>query len=144
MLLRSTTICRSERKHEGEFFLLLATPWQALIVARKAIGRKNMHVVYERCCGIDVHKKFIVACLCLLTPQGAIQKEVRTFTTMTADLLQMLDWLKQAGCTHVALESTGVYWRPIHNLLEIELEVLLVNAQHIKAVPGRKVRREVA
>jgi transposase len=97
-----------------------------------------MHVVYERCCGIDVHKKFIVACLCLLTPQGAIQKEVRTFTTMTADLLQLLDWLKQTGCTHVALESTGVYWRPIHNLLETEMEVLLVNAQHIKAVPGRK------
>jgi transposase len=97
-----------------------------------------MHVVYERCCGIDVHKKFVVVCLCVLTVQGSIQKEIRTFSTMTADLLRMLDWLTQAGCTHAALESTGVYWKPIHNLLETELEVLLINAQHIKAVPGRK------
>jgi transposase len=97
-----------------------------------------MHVVYERCCGIDGHKKFVVACLSILTAQGAIQKESRTFSTMTADLLQMLEWLKQAGCTHVALESTGVYWKPIHNLLETELEVRLINAQHIKAIPGRK------
>jgi len=74
----------------------------------------------------------------------AIQKEIRTFSTMTADLLRMLEWLKQAGCTHVALESTGVYWKPIHNLLETELEVLLINAQHIKVIPGRKVRREAA
>ena len=97
-----------------------------------------MHVVYERCCGIDVHKKFVVVCLCILTAQGAILKEIRTFTTMTQDLLRMLAWLKQAGCSHAALESTGVYWKPIHNLLETELEVLLINAQHIKAIPGRK------
>ena len=79
-----------------------------------------MHVVYERCCGIDVHKKFVVVCLSILTAQGAIQKEIRTFTTMTPDLLRMLEWLKQAGCSHAALESTGVYWKPIHNLLETE------------------------
>jgi transposase len=97
-----------------------------------------MHVVYERCCGIDVHKKFVVVCLCILTAQGAIQKEIRTFTTMTRDLLGMLEWLKQAGCSHAALESTGVYWKPIHNLLETELEVLLINAQHMKAIPGCK------
>lgn len=97
-----------------------------------------MHVVYERCCGIDVHKKFVVVCLCILTVQGAIQKEIRTFTTMSQDLLRMLAWLKQAGCSHAALESTGVYWKPIHNLLETELEVLLINAQHMKAIPGRK------
>ncbi len=97
-----------------------------------------MHVVYERCCGIDVHKKFVVVCLCILTAQGTILKEIRTFTTMTQDLLGMLEWLKQVGCSHAALESTGVYWKPIHNLLETELEVLLINAQHIKAIPGRK------
>jgi transposase len=97
-----------------------------------------MHIVYERCCGIDVHKKFVVVCLCILTAQGVIQKEIRTFTTMTQDLLGMLEWLKQARCSHAALESTGVYWKPIHNLLETELEVLLINAQHIKAIPGRK------
>lgn len=97
-----------------------------------------MHIVYERCCGIDVHKKFVVVCLCILTAQGAIQKEIRTFTTMTQDLLGMLEWLKQAGCSHAALESTGVSWKPIHKLLETELEVLVINAQHIKAIPGRK------
>jgi transposase len=97
-----------------------------------------MHVVYERCCGIDVHKKFVVVCLSILTAQGTILKEIRTFTTMTQDLLGMLEWLKQAGCSHAALESTGVYWKSIHNLLETELEVLLINAQHIKAIPGRK------
>jgi len=82
--------------------------------------------------------KFVVVCLCILTAQGAIQKEIRTFTTMTQDLLRMLEWLKQAGCSHAALESTGVYWKPIHNLLETELEVLLINAQHLRALPGRK------
>jgi transposase len=97
-----------------------------------------MHVVYERCCGIDVHKKFIVACLCVLTMQGTIQKEIRSFSTMTVDLLRLLDWLKAAGCTHVAMESTADYWKPIFNLLETDLEVWLINAQHIKAVPGRK------
>ena len=92
--------------------------------------------------------KFVVVCLCILTAQGTILKEIRTFTTMMQDLLRMLEWLKQAGCSHAALESTGVYWKPIHNLLETELEVLLINAQHIKAIPGRKtdvkLRHEVA
>ncbi len=97
-----------------------------------------MQVVYERCCGLDVHKKLVVACLIIITANGQRLKETRTFGTMTQDLLQMLDWLKAAGCTHVAMESTGVYWRPIFNLLEGEMTVLLVNAQHIKAVPGRK------
>lgn len=82
-----------------------------------------MHVVYERCCGIDIHKKFIVACLCILTMQGTIQKEIRSFSTMTGDLLRLLGWLKAAGCTHVAMESTADYWKPIFNLLETDLEV---------------------
>ena len=77
---------------------------------------------------------------CLLTPgrRGQPQKEVRTFGTMTADLLELADWLAAAECTHVALESTGVYWQPIWNLLEARFTLLLVNARHIKAVPGRK------
>ncbi len=97
-----------------------------------------MDVLYERCCGIDVHKKNVVACV--LTPGGAgtPAKEVRTFGTMTADLVALLGWLEAAGCTHVAMESTGVYWKPLYNLLEGQVEVLVVNAQHIKAVPGRK------
>lgn len=92
-----------------------------------------MEVIYPRCCGLDVHAKTVVACLCLLG-----QKQVRTFSTMTADLLQLSDWLAAAGCTHVAIESTGVYWRPVFNILEANFNVILVNAQHIKAVPGRK------
>jgi transposase len=69
---------------------------------------------------------------------GAPQKEIRTFGTMTEDLLELTEWLAQAGCTHVAMESTGVYWKPIYNLLEATFTPLLVNARHIKSVPGRK------
>lgn len=97
-----------------------------------------IRVVFERCCGLDVHKKMIVACVLLLGKDGQLKKETRTFSTMTSGLLDLLDWLKEAGCSHVAMESTGVYWKPIYNVLETEMEVLLVNAQHIKAVPGRK------
>lgn len=99
-----------------------------------------MQVVYECCCGLDVHKKTVVACL--IRPnsdsKGTNQQEVRTFSTMTSELLELADWLGAAGCTHVAIESTGVFWKPIFNLLEGSLEVILVNARHVKAVPGRK------
>src|SRR5438067_6071162 len=97
-----------------------------------------MEVLYPCCCGLDVHKKTVVACLLTTEPNGKVQKEVRTFTTMTQDLLALADWLTAAGCTHVAMESTGIYWKPIYNLLEGLFELLVVNAQHIKAVPGRK------
>ena len=97
-----------------------------------------MEVVYERCCGLDVHKQTVVACLLVPGPSGRTKPEVRTFGTMTDDLLALGDWLAEAGCTHVAMESTGVYWKPVWNLLEGQFELLLVNAQHIKAVPGRK------
>src|SRR4029453_3246323 len=95
-------------------------------------------VVHARCCGLDIHKKRVVACL--ITPgQGTTaQKEIRTFGTMTDDLLALGDWLAGAGCTHGAMESTRVYGKPTHNLLEGAFELLLVNARHIKAVPGRK------
>jgi transposase len=97
-----------------------------------------MRIVYKRCSGLDVHKKVIVACLLLLEPDGELRKQIRKFGTMTEDLLALLDWLQQAGCTHVAMESTGVYWKPIYNILEGQLEVVVVNAQHLKGVPGRK------
>jgi transposase len=97
-----------------------------------------MNVVHPRCCGLDVHKKLVVACLLTRDAQGEQHKEIRSFKTMTADLLSMGDWLKAAGCTTVAMESTGVFWKPIYNLLEGQFELLVVNAQHIKAVPGRK------
>ena len=97
-----------------------------------------MQIIHRCCCGLDVHKKLIVACLISLNEAGEFQKEIRHFPTMTKDILALADWLTSAGCTHVAMESTGVYWRPIWNLLEGQFELLLVNAQHIKAVPGRK------
>jgi transposase len=98
-----------------------------------------MEVVHERCCGVDVHKQFITACLIVPGATGKVTKEIQTFRTMTADLERFRDWLLAAGCTHVAMESTGVYWKPLYNLLEeTDLTVLVVNAQHIKQVPGRK------
>jgi transposase len=97
-----------------------------------------MQVIYARCCGLDIHKKFVVACLLITDPDGTVQKETRTFSTMTQDLLAMSDWLRAAGCTHIAMESTSSYWRPVYNLLEGHFELLVANAYHIKTVPGRK------
>jgi transposase len=97
-----------------------------------------MEGLYTRCCGLDIPKKRLVACLILTEPGHKPVKETRTFRTMTADLLALADWLRDMGCTHVAMESTGVYGRPISNLLEGRFELLLVKAQHIKAVPGRQ------
>ena len=97
-----------------------------------------MDVIHERCCGLDIHKQLVVACLITPGADGAPAKEIRRFGTMTDDLLALGDWLEAAGCTHVAMESTGVYWKPLYNLLEGRFALLLVNAQHIKAVPGRK------
>ncbi len=98
-----------------------------------------MEVVYPRCCGLDVHKRTVVACLIVPGSDGQPRKEIRTFETLTDDLLKLADWLGEQGVTHVAMEATGVYWKPVWNLLEgNELTLLLVNARHIKAVPGRK------
>ena len=98
-----------------------------------------MDVLYERCCGLDIHKKTVVACRILPGAAGRPAKEVRTFGTMTADLLELAAWLAEAGVTHVGMESTGVYWWPIWNVLEEgDFELVLANARHIKAVPGRK------
>jgi transposase len=93
-----------------------------------------MRPIYERCCGLDVHKKTVVACR--LTPEGS---QTRTFGTMTDELIRLREWLLAAGVTHVAMESSGVYWKPVYNLLEDQgMELLVVNARHVKAVPGRK------
>jgi transposase len=97
-----------------------------------------MEVVYERCCGLDVHKETVVACVVVPGAGKQPHKEIRTFNTMTTDLLQLADWLTAQGVTHVALESTGVYWKAPWNILESSFTLLLVNAQHIKQVPGRK------
>lgn len=93
-----------------------------------------MQVVHEVCCGLDVHKKSVTACVLA----AGRRRQTREFGTFTRELLELADWLRDCGVTHVALESTGVYWKPVWNLLEGQFEVLLVNAQHSKAVPGRK------
>src|SRR5437899_6104278 len=97
-----------------------------------------MEILYRICCGLDVHKKTVAACLRVLSPTGTRAEEIRTFGTTTRELLRLADWLATAGCTHVAMESTGVYWRPVFQILEGSFELRLVNAQHIKTVPGRK------
>jgi transposase len=97
-----------------------------------------MEVVYERCCGVDVHKQSVVACVIVSSDGRQVHKEIRTFGTMTPDLLEFADWLGAYGVRHVAMAATGVYWKPLWNLLEGQFERLLVNAQHVKQVPGRK------
>lgn len=97
-----------------------------------------MEAIIERCCGIDVHKKTITACLMVGKPNENPTVTIKTFSTMTRDLLACKDWLESEGCTHVALESTGVYWKPVFNILEDSMEIILANARHIKNVPGRK------
>jgi transposase len=100
-----------------------------------------MEIVYERCAGLDVQKKNVKACFSSPGAEGHRTKETRTYLTMTQNLSEMRDWLKEQGCTHIALQATGVYWKPIYNLLEGDFEILVVNAHHIKTVPGRKTER---
>jgi transposase len=97
-----------------------------------------MHLLYQRCCGLDVHKDTVVACL-RLASDGKVTTEVRTFKTTTAALLQLSAWLAANSCTHVAMEATGVYWKPVWHILDDgEFELILANAAHVKNVPGRK------
>jgi transposase len=98
----------------------------------------TMELVYGRVAGIDVHKRTVTACCRLPAPDGRLHKETRSFHTMTVDLLALADWLTQLGITHIAMESTGEYWKPLYAMLEPTFEVLVVNAQHLKNVPGRK------
>jgi len=97
-----------------------------------------MDVLHACCAGLDVHKKTVVACVRRVDPAGKVTKTIKTFATMTADLLDLSDWLAGQGVKVVAMESTGSYWKPVFNLLEPRFEVVLVNAYHIKQVPGRK------
>lgn len=107
--------------------------------SRGEAHRENaVDTLYSRCAGIDVHKNNVVVCVRCCDRPGKVFEEVRTFSTMTADLLALSDWLAEHGVTHVAMESTGVYWKPVFNILEGRVEVILVNAEHIKKVPGRK------
>jgi transposase len=97
-----------------------------------------MENIFLRCAGLDVHKASVEACVRRLEPNGQLHQQTRHWGTMTRDILMMADWMAAQGVTHVALESTGVYWKPIYNILESRFTVLLVNARHLKQVPGRK------
>jgi len=92
----------------------------------------------ERGCGLDVHQATVVACLLIVRKGGRVQKQMRTFGTTTRDLVNLREWLLSEGCTHLAMESTGVYWKPVYAILEGALEIVVANAQHVKKVPGRK------
>lgn len=97
-----------------------------------------VQVIYERCAGLDIHKKNVVVTMMITRSDGTVQELTRSFATMTGDLLKLEDWLTSQQIEVIAMESTGVYWRPVFNLLEEGRQVILVNAQHMKAVPGRK------
>lgn len=97
-----------------------------------------MQVMYESCAGLDVHKTSVVAWVMVTGTNGKVESFSQTFGTMTVDILALSDWLRAHNVSHVAMESTGVYWKPVYNLLEGVFELLIVNAQHVKALPGRK------
>ncbi len=97
-----------------------------------------MQTLIERGCGLDVHQATVVACLLIVLKDGKVMKQMRTFSTTTRELLAFREWLLSQGCTHVAMESTGVYWKPVYTILEGALEIVVANAQHVKKVPGRK------
>ena len=97
-----------------------------------------MQPLIERGCGLDVHQATVVACLLLISRNGKVRKQMQTYGTTTRELLSLRQWLLSEGCTHVAMESTGVYWKPVYAILEGALEIVVANAQHVKKVPGRK------
>src|ERR1700757_1117562 len=97
-----------------------------------------MQTLVERGCGLDVHQATVVACLLIVLGSGKVHKQVRTFGTTTRELVSLREWLLAEGCTHVAMESTGVYGKPIYAILEGAFEIVVANAQHVKKVPGRK------
>jgi transposase len=97
-----------------------------------------MQTLVERGCRLDVRQATVVACLLIVLKNGKVQKQIRTFGTTTRELVSLRQWLLSEGCTHVAMESTGVYWKPIYAILEGAFEIVVANAQHVKKVPGRK------
>jgi transposase len=119
-------------------------PWLCRKKGGTSMSKKNsspagLQALYARVCGLDLHKKLIVACVRILNAKdGTVQSRLRKFGTMTADLRELREWLTDEKVTHVAMESTGIYWQPVFNLLEGQFKLLLINAQHLKKVPGRK------
>ena len=96
-----------------------------------------MEVLHPRCAGLDVHKDSVVACARIVSESG-VSQDVQTFSTTTTGLMALSDWLSDHGCTHVVMEGTGMYWKPVWHILEASFELLLANAMHVRNVPGRK------
>jgi hypothetical protein len=111
---------------------------QASIRPAEPKGRRKMQIVHEQSGGLDVHKKSVVACRMRVGRRGKKERETHTFGTTTPALLALAEWLRAWEIEDVAMESTGEYWKPIYNILEGQFNVILVNAQHVKQVPGRK------
>ena len=107
-------------------------------MARRRKDTKLLSVIHPICCGLDVHKERISACLIRIGQSGKEEYEIREYSTFTDELIKLREWLLDNNCPIVAMESTGVYWRPVHNIIEEYLKVVLVNARHVKNVPGRK------
>ena len=106
--------------------------------SKKKKNNTILEVIHPICCGIDIHKEIIVACLIGVDSNGKKTEEVREYSGFTDDLFLLREWLVDADCPIVAMESTGIYWRPVHNVLEKCMVIILVNARHYKNVPGRK------
>ena len=104
----------------------------------KKLDNTFVQIIHPICCGIDVHKKEISACLITVDTDGNEKYEIKKFSTFTDELIKFKNWLIEENCPVAAMESTGVYWQPIHNILESHMEIFLLNARHIKNVPGRK------
>jgi hypothetical protein len=136
-------VALQEEEHVKEICLLISTPSSFFLQVISMFARKgdSMELLYEHCCGLDVHKNTVVACVMITPPKGRMKKSVRTFGTTTADILALRDWVDAQQVSHIAMESTGIFWRPFYNLLEEGHTVILVNPQHMKAVPGRKTDR---
>src|SRR5713226_3448035 len=128
----------STRRKLVSFHAPLADRHQKRRASKSKKGRETMQVIHERCAAIDIHKKTAVTTVMITHADGSVQEYVQTFSTMTADLLALDDWLREHQVEIIAMESTGVFWRPVFNLLEEGRTIILVNAQHMKAVPGRK------
>ena len=107
-------------------------------MSKQKCATADMAAIHACCAGLDVHKKTVVACVRRMESAGTVFKETREFSTTTRAILSMGDWMASQGVTHVVMESTGVFWKPIWNLLEDQFDLMLCNAQHVKQVPGRK------
>src|SRR6266851_3177895 len=129
MLSGTTDCCLLYEEHARETL--------AICILASTAEEARMEVLYESCCGLDVHKSSIAACI-LLEQKRKPEKHLRRFGCTTRDLLDLAEWLRSFGVQQVAMESTGVYWKPVWYVLEEHFQMVLANAQHIKAVPGRK------